>query len=63
MSVVEWGLHTVLNYMKEKTMKIIEDMNNYTNETIINVEIIAAAVIGGGALLYGGKAVLNYCAK
>ena len=44
-------------------MKIIGKMNNYTNEAIINVEIIAAAVIGGGALLYGGKAVLNYVTK
>ena len=44
-------------------MKIVDNMGNFTNEKIINVEIIAAAVIGGGALLDGGKAVLNYCTK
>ena len=44
-------------------MKIIENIGSYTTESIIDVEIIAAAVIGGGALLNGGKPVPNYCAK
>ena len=44
-------------------MKIIENIGNHTSESIINVEIIAAAVIGGGALLNGGKTGPNNCAK
>lgn len=63
MAIVGWCLHTVLNYIKEKTMKIIENIGNHTSESIINVEIIAAAVIGGGALLNGGKTGPNNCAK
>ena len=47
-SIAGWMLSNVLNSIEEATMKVIEKMNNY-----INIEIIATAVVGAGALLYG----------
>ena len=49
-SIVEWALHTVQNYIKESTMKIIE---RYINAECINVEFVATAAVWAGALLYG----------
>lgn len=47
-SIAGWMLSSILTNIKESIMKAIEKVNNY-----VNVEIIATAVVGAGAILDG----------